>query len=59
MKLLLMQFSPASYYLHQILFEVIKSKRTRWARHVTHKGEVWSENLTGRDYCEDLGIDAG
>jgi hypothetical protein len=37
--------------------------RMRWARHVARMGAVinayriWSENLKGRDYSEELGID--
>jgi hypothetical protein len=41
----------------------IKSRRIRRARHVPHVGgremhtKFWLENLKGRDYSEDIGID--
>jgi hypothetical protein len=40
----------------------MKLRRVRWAGHVACMGEIrntrfWSENLKGRYYLEDLGID--
>jgi hypothetical protein len=42
---------------------MIESRRIRWARHIVcmkdekYLQNFWLENLKGRDYLEDLGID--
>jgi hypothetical protein len=46
--------------LLKILFRMIKSRRIRWAGHITRIGEMknkgfWSKK--GRDHSEDLGVD--
>jgi hypothetical protein len=44
----------------QLLLGVIKSGRMRWTGHAARMGEMrntYKENLKGRDYSEDLGID--
>jgi hypothetical protein len=41
------------------IIRTIKSRRMRWAGHVTHMGEMRSANnvLVGRGHTEDLGVD--
>jgi hypothetical protein len=49
-------------YVAPNIIRVIKSKRRRRVGHVARMEEMrdktfWSENLKGRDYLEELGVD--
>jgi hypothetical protein len=54
-------FIIATIYI--ILFRLIKSRRMRWARHVTHMEKIRNtqnfslKNLNKRDHLEDLCAD--
>jgi hypothetical protein len=46
-----------SLYSSPNIVRVIKSRRTRWAGHVAHRG-FWLGGPKGRDHWEDLGVGA-
>jgi hypothetical protein len=50
-------------YTSPIIIRMIKSRRTRWAKHVARMGEmrnaynIFLENVKGKDHSEDIGLD--
>jgi hypothetical protein len=52
-----------NFYVPPNIIRFIKSRSIRWAGHVERMREVrniyefWSENLKGRDHCEDPSVD--
>jgi hypothetical protein len=50
-------------YVSPNIIRVIKSRKMRWVGHVVCMEEIemyrvfWLENLKGRDYLEDVGVD--